>query len=267
MDRQDGFTDMNSPRYHVCGPLLLDGAKSAAYHGDKQLPITVEEYDALFILAVNKNNYVPFTRLQEAAWHQGDPSDAAAGMANVQKAVNDAGIKSMRIDWLPERGYILKTVVQPAVERFNINRLATTVKIASTAAVVAALVMFAQMSASQPIRLTDEPAPLGAIDITGIQAVAFPDVYRIEVEGINATVNFNNPTENIHYISFEIVMDGSRLYVSGIIAPGGRLERCELDEALTEGEYIAEMVMHAYDPVSYLESETMTATLIITAHE
>jgi len=264
MDRQNGYNDINTPRFHVCGPLLLDGMKSAAYYGDKPLPITVEEYDALFVLAVNKNNYVPFDRLHEAAWHEGTAADAAIGIANIQRAVNNAGAKSMRIDFLPERGYIFKIAVQPAAERLSVNRLATTIKIASTAAVVAALVMFAQMSASQSIRLTDDPAPLGLVEINETRVVIFPDVSRVEAEGTDAAIDFYNSTKNIHYISFEIVMDGSRLYVSGIIAPGGRLEQMELDEALAAGEYEAEMVMRAYDPASYEESETKTVVLILT---
>jgi len=261
-----GVIGTDPPRFYECGPLLLDGARSAAYCGGIPLQLSSEEYDALFILAVNRNNFIPLKQLHESAWHSGTYETAEAGAGYLMEIINRAAAGSIQIAYLPERGYILKTVYNTTTEKHRTDRMSAAIKLVSAVAVAVA-VMAVSIKLYDPktrFAFIEEATPLSAVNIKLRRAISFPDIKTANVKsGTELDIDFYNPEGNEHFLSFEIVLDGASLYTSGAVAPGDEARGAGLKKTLLAGEYPAELIIRAYDPVDYEESGEMKRSIIL----
>ena len=265
-EKNAGAINLDPPRFYECGPLLLDGARSTAFYGGIPLPLTGEEYDALFILAVNRNTFVSLNQLQTSAWHSGGYETAAAGAEKLMKIINRAAAGTIQIAYQPERGYILKTIYIPAIEKHRTDRMSAAIKLVSAVA-VAVTVMAVSIKLYTPrTRFTfiEEDTPLGTIQTEPRREISFPDIKTANIKsGTDLDIDLYNPEDNEYYISFEIVLDGVSLYISGVVAPGDAARGIELEEILLDGEHLAELIMRAYDPADYEVSGEMRRDIIL----
>ena len=71
------------------------------------------DFEALFLLALNEGKYVTFQSLYEAAWGKSESTDsldfASSALENLIKQINRTGDGFMWIEHSPEMGYRFKT--------------------------------------------------------------------------------------------------------------------------------------------------------------
>jgi hypothetical protein len=124
----------------------MDGWKSSATLYGKRLPLTEQEYDALYTLAKKQGKPIPFEQLYKLRWQPEDGADARAeahsGMANIAKQVEKAGKGSFKVKYEPGDGYFLiqseplKTLWRrqlPRIAAISIGTCAVIAVIVSTA--------------------------------------------------------------------------------------------------------------------------------------
>jgi len=159
------------PRYYVNGPFVLDGMESAAYINGRQLNLTEDEYNALYLLAEREGFHIPFTRLYKAVWETFDGSDrcgeAREGLKNINRQLHKIKNNGPYIGYNVLKGFTLRTGLKKSKLKF----------FAFAAVIAVCLIFFSALNLVKPVSpvnavsFINERTPLGGMesDATGAE--------------------------------------------------------------------------------------------------
>ena len=142
-----------------------------------------------------------------------------------------------------------------AKERYRSVQLAAAIA-ACLALIVFALTLMPGIVTSGITIIEDEQVPLAMADLGTI----FPsiDSVQIQADTAEADIFLENPATNNYFFIFEIILPDTEetLYLSDMTEPGEHIDRITLTRPLPSGEYVAQLIIRAYDFENYeLSSE------------
>ena len=110
------------PRFVINGPFILDGMESAAYINGKQLDLSEEEYNTLYLLVEREGFFVPFGQLYKAAWEKFDGRnrcvEAREGLKNINRQLHVNKGNGARIGYNFLRGFTFQTKIKKSKSKY-----------------------------------------------------------------------------------------------------------------------------------------------------
>lgn len=119
---------------------------------------------------------------------------------------------------------------------------------------------------AQNENLTELSGRISSIpDDISLEEVFFGVNSKLKVSGGKADWNLTNPHDSSFIIHMEVVSeDGKRVFSSGAIPPGSKLEAEKLMKQLEEGEYACTAYVFAYDTLTFAYQGGFTLPMQIT---
>jgi len=99
--------------------------------------------------------------------------------------------------------------------------------------------------------------------------VKIPIIDSIEIPANTAEVQIllYNPVDNDSDFTFEIIIDGETLYLSGLVEPGMCVEDITLTKGLAQGEYKAILEIRAYAPGDFTQTGSASVEFDLLAEQ
>ena len=152
------------PRFYCNGPFVLDGMESAAYINGRQLDLTEDEYNTLYLLAEREGFHIPFTQLYKAVWEKYDGSDrcgeAREGLKNINRQLHTIKNNGPHIGYSLLKGFTLQTKLR----KNNVKYIAAAA-LAVCIIMATAINMITPVSPANTVLFINEETPLGGAEL------------------------------------------------------------------------------------------------------